>query len=217
MKRIVCFVFLFSVMLSLCACGSGPKGHDPTGSTSDPAEETAQPVGVDDPTTSDPGLDPIWSVDVESGLFDVTITVPADFLDEGTTQEQLDAQAKDSGFKSITLNDDGSATYVMTKSQHKEMVDGISQSIEESLSEMANSEEYPNIVRIETNGDYTQYKVYLNTEEVGLSESIAVLGFYMFSGMYHVFNGTEPGNVNIQYISEATGGVIEEANSSDMG
>ena len=162
-------------------------------------------------------LDSIGDMDVEAGLFNVTITVPADFLDEEVTRERLDIQAKDSGCKSITLNDNGSAAYVMRKTRHKEMMDEIKQSIDESLSEMADSEEYPNVVSIEANDDYTRYKIVLNTEEVGLAEGILVMGLYISSRMYHVFNGTEPGNISIQYINEATGAVIEEANSNDIG
>lgn len=215
MKKAMCLILSFSLMFSLCACG--PKDPEPTGDASKPGEETIQPDGEGDPNGGETGLDSIGDVDVEAGLFNVTITVPADFLDEGITQEQLDAQAKDSGFKSITLNDDGSATYVMTKAQHKEMMDGIKQSIDDSLSEMVGSEEYPSIVSIEANNDYTEYKIVVNTEEVGLAEGFLVMGLYIFSGMYHVFNGTEPGNINIKYINEATGAIIEEANSNDIG
>lgn len=154
---------------------------------------------------------------VEKGLFDVTVTIPADFLDDGITQEQLDAQAKANGYKSITLNEDGSATYVMTKAQHKEMMDGIKQSIDESLSDMAGSADYPDVVSIDANDDYTKYKIVLNKDELGLQESFLVMGLYVFSGMYHIFNGTEVGNVNIQYVNEATGSVIQEVNSDNIG
>lgn len=218
MKRILCIFLCFAIALSLCSCGgnaesqaSGPQqGVDAQPSESvQPSSDSTEDGGI--------GLDSVGDIDVEQGLFNVTLTIPSDFLDEGMTQDQLDQVAKENGYKSATLNDDGSATYVMTKAQHQEMMSGIKESIDTSLSEMANSEEYPTIVKVEANGDYTQYKVFLNVEEVGLSESIAVMGFYIFSGMYHVFNGTEPGNVNVQYISESTGEIIQEANSSDMG
>jgi len=162
-------------------------------------------------------LDSLGKVEVDSGLFDVTLTIPADYMTEGITQDQLDEEAKAAGYQSITLNDDGSATYVMTKAQHKEMMDGISQSINDNLTELVGSEEYPTFVSVEANNDFTQYKVVLNVEEVGVSESIATMGFYMYSGMYHIFNGTEPGNISVQFISQSTGNVIEEANSTDMG
>ena len=75
-------------------------------------------------------------VEVDSGLFNVTITVPATFVEEGATQESLDATAKEEGYKSITLNEDGSATYVMTKAKHKEMMDELRQQVNDSLEEM---------------------------------------------------------------------------------
>lgn len=96
-------------------------------------------------------------------------------------------------------------------------MDGIRQSIDESIAKMASSEDCPGIVKIEANSDYTKYTVTLNTEEVGIMEGIASMGLYVFSGMYHVFNGTEPGNVNIQYVNETTGEVIDEINSANLG
>lgn len=213
MKKLLCL--LLSLSLLLCACG--PKAPDPSASKDDPPQTANQSDEESKTQDDDLGLASIGDVDVDAGLFNVTITVPADFLDEGVTQENLDEQAKEKGFKSITLNDDGSATYVMTKAQHEEMMDGIRQSIDESLLEMANSEDYPSVVSIDANEDYTEYKITVNAEEVGLQESFLVLSLYVFGGMYHVFNGTEPGNINVQYVNETTGAVIQEANSDDMG
>lgn len=213
MKKLLCL--LLSLSLLLCACG--PKAPDPSASKDDPPQTANQSDEESKTQDDDLGLASIGDVDVDAGLFNVTITVPADFLDEGVTQENLDEQAKEKGFKSITLNDDGSATYVMTKTQHEEMMDGIRQSIDGSLLEMASSEDYPSVVSIDANEDYTEYKITVNAEEVGLQESFLALSLYVFGGMYHVFNGTEPGNINVQYVNETTGAVIQEANSDDMG
>lgn len=188
------------------------ESTEPGKETGTPPEETNGPeesADVQDWGTLD-------GVDVDPSLFDVTLTVPKDYV-EGITQEELDASADEKGFKSAKLNDDGSVTYIMTKAQHKKMMDGVKEGIDKSLSEMSGSEEYPSIVKIEANDNYTKYKVYISAGEVGLSESLATMGLYIFSGTYHVFNGTEPDNVNIQFINEATGKVIEEANSKDVG
>lgn len=216
MKRIICLILSLSMVVSLCACGKKESIPSETGGST-PTETTNQNESGGESKNEEADLDSIGEVEVDTGLFNVTITVPADFLDEGITQEQLDEQAKDSGIKSISLNDDGSATYVMTKDKHKEMMDGIRQSIDESLLEMAGSEDYPSIVSIEANSDYTKYKIVVNTEEVGLAESFLVMGLYIFSGTYHVFNGTDAGNINVQYVNETTGAVIQEANSDDIG
>lgn len=39
---------------------------------------------------------------------------------------------------------------------------------------------------------------------------------YMYGGMYHIFNGTEVDNIAVGFINEATGEIINTANSRDM-
>lgn len=214
------FFVLLVVAVVLIELGIGGTDDPEADSSEGPTDQVAQgsdPVGSEGILGGESqDWDTLSGVNVDSGLFNVTLTLPADYLEEGTTQEQLEAEAKENGFKSVTLNDDGSATYVMTKSQHRDMMQEIKQSIDEGLAEMAHSEEFPGIVSVEANDDYTKYKVTVDSEEVGLSESLATIGLYLFSGTYHVFNGTKPDNVNIQYINSTTGMVIQEANSSDM-
>lgn len=154
---------------------------------------------------------------VEAGLFNVKLTVPAEYVEDGMTQEMLDEQVKESKMKEAKLNEDGSVTYTMSKSQHKELMKGIKEGIDAGLSELENSEDYPSFVKIEANGDYTKYTVTVNTDELSLAESLSVLGFYLLSGTYHAFNGTQVDNVCVQFVNEATGEVIQEANSRDMG
>lgn len=109
---------LLSVALTLCiaattvACGNSTSQE--TTSATETVQETTSAESADE-TLSE--LDAVGDIEVEKELFDVTVTVPADFVGE-TTQEELDAKAKESGYK-VTLNDDGSATYTMSKSQHK--------------------------------------------------------------------------------------------------
>lgn len=217
MKRLLAFILVAALTLSLAACGSGGTNENPiddsTPQTSSEPENT-QPQDSESPSDSSQNTD--GQIDVDSGLFNVTITVPATFMDEGVTQEQLTEQAKEAGYKFISLNEDGSATYVMSKAKHQEMMDGIRQSIDESLKQMENSETYPNLASASANSDYTQYIVALNAEEVSAEYAFLPLGFYLFSGMYHAFNGTQPENINIQFVSAATGEVLEEYNSSEM-
>ena len=52
---------------------------------------------------------------------DLQLDIPAEFVGE-QTQEDLNKIAEEYGIKSITLNDDGSATYVMTSKQHEEFL-----------------------------------------------------------------------------------------------
>ena len=110
----------------------------------------------------------------------------------------------------------GCFTYKMTKGQHKEVMEGIKQSIEEALDEMIASEDY-SFTKIEPNADFTKFKVTTTSSELNLAESISVLAFYMYGGMYNIFNGTEVENIAVDFINEATGQIINSANSRDMG
>lgn len=109
MKKKIVTILLIST-LALTACGKESQVQSSDSSTQT-QEESNTSNKKKDTSKAD-------TINVDKNLFDVKITIPADFVGE-TTQEELDAQAKESDIHSITLNDDGSATYVMSKSQHK--------------------------------------------------------------------------------------------------
>lgn len=197
MKRIISFALSTVICLSLVGCGGSFNDTQQNIEEDSKSEETQ-------------------SIEVDEGLLNVEITVPPDFLEEGATQEDLDEAAKEEGIKSITLNDDGSATYIMSKSKHDEMMAGIRESIDESMAEMIDPETYPTFVEVTSNDDYTHFTVKLSSNEVGLSESISVLGFYMLGGLYNAFNGTPVDDVTVSFVNADTGDIIQEAHSSEM-
>ena len=205
-RKMVSLALIMAIPLT--ACG-GDGEQDPEEST----QASAQPE-VSESVTPIEDLD---GLEVEQGIFNVEITVPADFLDEGITQADLDAEAEESGFKSATLNSDGSATYVMTKSQHNEMMQGISESIDQALSDMENSEDYPTFTDVTANDDYTEFTVTTTATELGLTESFSTLAFYIYGGMYHAFNGTNVDDISVIFVNADSGEIIDEAHSSDAG
>lgn len=148
MKRIISFALSTVICLSLVGCGGSSNDTQQNIEEDSKSEETQ-------------------SIEVDEGLLNVEITVPPDFLEEGTTQETLDETAKEEGIKSITLNDDGSATYIMSKSKHDEMMAGIRESIDESMAEMIDPETYPTFVEVTSNDDYTHFTVKLSSTNVG--------------------------------------------------
>ena len=204
MKRIFSMMLACCMLFLLSACGGG--ADEPAGSPAEPAAGGTQAAADDS----------AQSIEADKGLLDVTITIPADFVGE-STQEDLDALAEENGFKSVTLNEDGTATYVMGKSKHNELMQEISDEIDAGLEEMVGSEEFPSITAIEANDDYTQFRVTIESETLGLNESLSVMAFYLYGGMYHAFNGTQIENVNVQFINAATGEIVEETNSKDIG
>ena len=207
-KRFVCTITILA--LSLNACG-GQSASNPTVTASVQETETTPPESSQSELSS---LDAIGDINVEKELFDVIITLPAEFVGE-TTQEELEEDAKEIGYK-VQINEDGSATYTMTKSQHKQLMEELRSSLNESLLAMVGSEEYPTFTKVEANDDFTVFTVTLNSTELGLAESISVLGFYMYGGIYNIFNGTEVDNIHVEFINSESGEIIYSSDSSEM-
>lgn len=160
-------------------------------------------------------LESLGNIDVNDNIFDVKLTIPAKFL-ENKTQEELDAITKKEGYKEITLNEDGTATYVMTKNQHKKLLKEMSDTINEALQDMVNSEDYQSITDIKVNDNFTDFTITTTHEELDLNESMVILSLYMYGGMYSIFEGKEVDNIHVSYVNAETGNIISESNSKDL-
>lgn len=207
-------LLLLSTTLLLSACGSSANSE-----TAPSAEVVSETTANENTTESSNGLadiEAIGDVEVDEGLFNVELLIPADFVGE-TTQEELDAIASENGYKSITLNEDGSATYVMTKKQHKTMMEEMATSLNDSLAEMIGSENYPNFTDIKANDNFTEFTITTKSAELDLNESFSVMAFYMYGGMYNIFAGESVDNVHVEFINADSGAVISTADSKDMG
>lgn len=104
--------------------------------------------------------------------------IPADFVGE-TTQGELDALTKENGFKSIILNENGSATYIMSKEQHSQLMDEYRKEINNSLDEIVASGSYPNFTKIEANDNFTEFTITTKSKYLDLNESFSVMAFYV--------------------------------------
>lgn len=200
-KKLLAALLAATMALSMIACGSTKKTDVSKTSESQENRESSE-------------LDALGEVEVEENLFSIELTIPADYIGE-TTQEKLNQTADEKGFKSITLHEDGSATYIMTKKQHEELMNDIAIEIKSGLDEMVASEDY-NFTSIETNENFTNFKITTTSTELNMSESFSVMVFYMYGAMYHVFNGTTVDNIHIDFVNADTGEIISCADSSEM-
>lgn len=209
-------ILLLSTMLALSACGNGDQSEALRNTSNANTTENSAGTQESSSTNSDISeLDALGQIEVDEGLFNVELTIPSDYVGE-QTQADLDALAEEYGFKSIVLNADGSATYTMTKKQHKELLEEIYNQINDNLSEMIGSENYPNFTKIETNRNFTEFTITTKSTELDLSESFSVIAFYMYGGMYSVFSGEKVDNVSVTFVNEESGEVISTSNSKDM-
>ena len=195
MKRILALLICFG-MLGASACSS----KETTITKSESGETTSSSSG---------------GIEVDEGLLTVTITIPADIIGE-ISQADLDKQLAEKGYKSATLNSDGSVTYVMTKAKHKELMKEMAAEFDKSFQEMLNDEE-SSIVSITHNDDFTEFKIGYDGDEVGLADSFTVLVFYMAGAMYGAFNGKTPENVHVVFVNSKSGETIQEGDSKNLG
>jgi len=201
---------LLCAVLTLCA-GCGKK------ETSEVSVETSKPTASPAETTAsaelsedEKKLEAVGDVEVEENLFSVEITIPAD-LAEDVTDEELAETAREDGIKSAVRNEDGSVTYVMTKKKHQEIMESIDESFDASLEELVSSEEYPSFVKVEHSDDYAKWTVTTtasSSDDLTLNETISVMIFYMYAGIYHAYNGTTIDDVVIDFVNADTGEVI---------
>lgn len=212
MKKVLALLAALAMGLAMSACGGAPSGSVP----SSPLPFSAASDTTSNAEDSDSGsISDLDGLEVDESLFDVEITIPADLVGE-TTQEELDAEAADAGIHAVRLNEDGSATYVMSKAQHAQLMKDIADSIKKSLSEMVGSEEYPNVTGISANDDFTVFTVTTTSTELTLEESFSVIGYYIYGGLYGAFAGEEPANIHVEFVNADTGEIISSADSSDM-
>lgn len=162
----------------------------------------------------DPDTNESYQLISSSGLFNVALTIPAEYV-EGTTQKELNKQAKEGTFKSATLNKDGSVTYVMSKSQHKEMLNTLKDSIADELNKIPNSTDYPNVTKVEANDDYTKFTVTTASTELSFDEQFLSIQLYIYGGMYNAFNNLSP-VISVDYVNADSGATIYSGKSSDI-
>lgn len=208
-KKLLALLLLSVLSMNIFACG-GTDSKDADKNTPEKQTEEKEPSEGND--VSD--LDALGDVEVDEGLFDVTLVIPATYVGE-TTQEELDAAAEEYGYK-VVLNKDGSATYTMTKKQHEKMLSDLSDEIHTSLSEMVGSEEYPNITDVTANENFTQFTITTKSTELDLNESFSIMGFYMYGGMYNIFSGEDIDNIHVDFVNADSGEIISSSDSSSI-
>jgi PBP1b-binding outer membrane lipoprotein LpoB len=135
------------------------------------------------------------AIQVDKGIFDVTITLPASMFEPGEIEEAI-ASAKESGDKEVVVNDDGSLTYKMSKATHRKMMEEIRENFIESFANMKTSGEYVSIRDIKYNRDFTQITLVVDKDAFENSfDAFAVLGVGMLAMYYQLFDGVGSDNI----------------------
>ena len=225
MKKKLLIPFIVSAFFALSCCGTATEEAQTTTETTGVIEQTTEATtetavekgSATDTDASDDlsDLESFSEIEAEKELFDVKLTVPADIIGE-VTQEELDESLEKNGYKSAKLNDDGSVTYEMTKSQHQELLDTIAEKLDEAIDDLVNSSDYPAVSSIVPNDDYTYFTVTTSNTELSLMETFLAPTLYSYGGMYAAFTTETVDNIHIDFVNSESGEVINTADSKDM-
>lgn len=216
MKRLVALTAAAVLALSLAACSTAPSTADTPAETPAP---TAAPTTEPDISLQEAAdaISTAEQIEVEDNLFDVTLTLPADYASD-ITAEEIAQQVADGKVHTGVLNDDGSVTYTMSKAQHAALLESIAAELRSTLDDMIGSTDYPNLTRIETNDDFTDFTVYTTTQPgaVGLSDEMSVLIYYTCGKMYGIVSGQEPDNIHVDILNAESGELVSAHDSKDF-
>ncbi|MBT2680725.1 hypothetical protein J7E38_17075 [Bacillus sp. ISL-35] len=188
-------VLLLTLSALLAACSS-------EGKVSESATKTEQTAKEDKAKAEDEG-----SVEVDKGLFNVEVTLPASMF-EGEDIDSTIEEAKAEGVKEVIKNDDGSVTYKMSKSKHKEMMKELETGIKESLEEMKTSGDFASIKDVTHNKSFSEFTLEVDKATYENSmDGFAVFGLGISGAYYQLFNGADQDDykVTINVKDQATG------------
>ena len=191
-KLILVFMSLLALSISMIGCGTESK--------------------ADKLTEKDD------SIAAEENLLSVEVTLPSTFF-EGQDMKVVEEDAKDNGVTDFKINEDGSVTYKMSKSTHKELLAGLKESTDESIVEILNDKEsFPSFSEIKYNDDLTEFNVMVDASLYNPFEGFVVMSFYMIGNMYQAMDCVDTNDINttVNFIDKDTNEVIESGNSSEM-
>lgn len=141
---------------------------------------------------------------------DIQVTLPPQFF-EGMDEEAIQQEAKDQDIKRAEVNSDGSVTYTMTKERHQEIVNSFKEELDFAITDIAESEGYPSIMKIEADDQYEEFNIYVNRSQFEKGTDImATISLYIASSYYHAFLGNgDSFKATLNYIDESNDEVFK--------
>lgn len=148
-------------------------------------------------------------VSVDKSLLSVEINLPPDFAGDLSGFDKEVYLDENPGIKDVEVLGDGSLKLTMSRAKHKELMEQMKESIEESMNALMTDEETSYIRDVKTSNDFSKVDVIVDREGYENSFNLSSLTIMMSVGFYQVFQGDEFELV-LRYIDEATEEVIEE-------
>lgn len=223
MKMRFLSILLCTIMLGTAmACNSAENAVEDASarSSEQTSEEVPVPTAADDNNSTNNAEDhghvhnPSTGETIELDEYTVELTLPAEYIGDAT-QEQLTQTASELGYKSITLNADGSATYIMTEAQHEVMLGDMRNSLKQAVAQMIGSTDYPSFSNVTVDDDFTKFMITTINASCTSEEDQAVLTLIMYSGIYHIFKGEAAESVRVDVVNIDSNDIIYYYDSAE--
>lgn len=152
-------------------------------------------------------------IEVDKGLLNVEITLPASLVGE-EGMEDFEASMKETVDSDITLNDDGSVTVKMSKSDHKKMLEELKEEFVASVDSIIEDESFVTIQDITYNKDLTNIQMIVSDQESfeNSFDGFATLSLGIGSLFYQAFDGKDltKDKITIEIVDQSTNETIHE-------
>ncbi len=204
MKKLILSVISLILSISLVACSGGTA-----------AVSSSSLQSSDSQSEQSPDSSSISSVEVDENLITVDITLPASFF-ENKTEEEI-KKDDDGNYKKITINDDGSVTFTMTKAKHAQLLKNMQEEFLINFSEMVESEDFPYITAIDCSKDFS--KVTISVDGVKYKDiffDVSPLAVGLSIMMYQSFAGESNATCTIDTVDNQTNEIIDSVVYPDV-
>lgn len=182
---------LLAAVLVLGACTNGNNGEE------NEADNTEEESNSEDNASDENAENENESIGVDDGLFSVEISIPPSLLEDEDIDEVIEG-AKAAGVSEVEENEDGSLTYKMSKSAHREMMDELKESVDETMEEIKNDEEFASIKDVTANDSFSDITMHVSQEEFENSfDAFAALGLAFPALFYQLFDGVDPDDYEV--------------------
>lgn len=133
-----------------------------------------------------------------------------------TSQEEADEIAEKNGYESASLGEDGSLTVVMEEDVYEKMISAFLGSVEKGVQEIVGDGSVSSVRKIEYNEDLSVFTVRVDTDEIGIIERQAAEELVMYGTLYHIYTGNSVDHIQVDFVSEESGEVIQSADSGSL-
>ena len=210
MKKKVLSVIANFLLITIClsGCGESSGGNDLNTNTNNSINRNSSSE------THNLISDIISSTEQQinnNSTVEVTI---GSFLFEDMTETEIKENAKESGFISCTINEDGSVTYTMTESTRNEKLKEYKEKADETIQGFLNgSDRVESFTKIDYNDNLSCFNIYVDKQKYTMWDNLYVYSFYFIGAFYQNFAGFSSDDIDvlINFIDKDTKDVFETA------